>query len=499
MPNKYPPIPDKEKEKIILRHKELVNQFNSLIGKEEIKENKNLKKELDKEEVIASYHIAREIREIDQKQNRIFDSYASKYPLRDSDDRKWLITAIKHEDTLYAKAYNDKLFEQYNLNPEKLKAVLFKEAISFAPSKIMECKDDKHKLVEFYKENKNVLDMIYVLGNSYKAPFFEEENEAFKDSLDLMSEPLNVISYPKLLASDATYIDFYALPRVNQKQAENIVINAESKKQDFSTHVRNVLESTSNGDLNIAPEAYFNNIKEVNNNIDMQFKKNWLATYEAHTKKDYSDHAISDFSEAFLEPNGATIKIRKDIDILKTRFINNEYMDVYRNKWQERFNKNFKSNEAFNAKGILAKHSGGIFEKMFGSTSNEFKEYSKAFEEYNDPKSNHYLDAKYLKEKGDAYLSYKTKDGTIDIDSLGDTAKKRINLIKATNKTIEESNLIEKEVDKEISKDLPVTYKSFLNDSDLEDSNDISLNESMEKPLKKNNNIIEIEEDEVKL
>ena len=108
-------IPEDRKKKITARYKELLNDFNGYIKNKENKLDYNdmIDDYLDLPNTAEIYSTAKEMEEMKLEQHRILDRLSSKTPLLDSDDRKWLVCAIKSEDTPFANAYNEKLYKDY--------------------------------------------------------------------------------------------------------------------------------------------------------------------------------------------------------------------------------------------------------------------------------------------------------------------------------------------------------------------------------------------------
>ena len=490
MPNEYKPLSKNEKEKIIARHKELVKELNTFLvdpnDPYEVVENEELGELLDSPEYIASYRIADEMKAMKEKQNHILSEYSSNRPLHNPNDFKWLVCAVKSEDTPYAKEYNKKLFSDYENNPELLKARLFKKAMTFDPKKIMECKDDKHKLLEFYKENHEIVDLSEVLASSTGAPYYEGQNKEFLKALEEMSEPLSVLAYPAKLAVAATTDDFYAMPNVSNYHAGKIVINADEKNVEFPPFVRDTLEAKAGDDLSATPEAYF---KAISHQRPMTFDSDFLSTYEAVEQKG-DNTEIADFSEMGKNPN-VKIYEKYEVESLRVKFINKEYMGVYLTKWKENFNNKNNFKEGTDIQEVVNKHKGNMFERAFNTTSKEYKAFEEALKDFHDPNSRNYLNTTLLRNRSNAY---KTDNGRIDVSQLSGTAKKRMELVDNTLKALDSLDDIERETDKELLKGYPVEKKVFLSEHDISEQelNKEDKNIGLEKTIEIESNAINV-------
>jgi hypothetical protein len=134
---------------------------------------------------------------------------------------------------------------------------------------------------------------------------------------------------------------------------------------------------------------------------------------------------------------------------------------------------------------------GGIFERMFNTTSPEYKDFIKAFEEYNDPNSKNYLNKENLKEKSIAYFEYKTEKG-ISFSKLNETEKNRLNLVGSVIRTLTEMENNKEKVDAEIFNNLDprVVEKKPLLEKDITEDNFIDNNiEVNENVIKKENEL----------
>lgn len=492
-------IPEERKQRIAKRHQELVNELNSYISKKEDKlvDGNILNGYLDTKSLVKSYNIATEMEEMKAKQNQILDELANKNPLHISDDRKWLICAIKSEDTPYAKAYNEKIYKDYQENPDKVKAMLFRKVMTFNPNQIASRKDNDLYLLEFYKENHEVVDLADVLANSNGAPFYEGQNRDFVEAVDQMSETLNVIAYPKHLADKALTDDFYAMPYVTAQQAQEIVINADKAGKDIKGYVRDNLEALAGNDLTVSPKAYFNAIS--NTYLDDDVDEKFLSTYVPLQLDNNIEPTYADYSDAIKDPSGYQVFKRQEKKSFNIRAINDEFSKVYQKNWLKSFNGKNRVAVTTTVKDTLAKHKGGFFEKLFNTTSKEYKEYEKALEDYSNPNSDHYLDDKHLRTKSVAYLDHKGVNANSDLSKLDETAKNRVKLVLNTMQNLNDSEIIEKNAEKELEQGYPAKAMSFLSEKDVSEESVEKENDSVVKNEIKKGNEIDINDIDMKI
>jgi len=468
MPYKNIALSQNEKNTIINRHKELVNELNTFLGndpRDAIVET-NMDSLLNKPEYIATYRFAEEMKEIKNQQMNILNDYTANKKLSNPDDAKWLVHIIRTEATKEANDYNKKLFEDYEKNPNQVKAMFFKKALTFNPVKLMKLGDNKNKLIEFYRENHEIIDLANELSNSSNASFLEGLNPEFKKAIEELSEPLSVIGYPAKLAVEARNPDFFAMPELNERQASIIVTRADSANKEFAPIVRDYLEALAGKDLTACPGEYFFKIKEK---CRVKINSDFLTNYYAQDEND-DEVEIADFTDVLKDKGDAAIFKRKGFDAFKVRCVNKDFMDKYSKKWQESFAKKQNVKGDFNAKKILDNYKGNIVEKyILRSTSKQYKEFEKAFEDYNNPESKDYLNKDRLREKSNAYLKYKFKGKDVDLSKLSGTSLKRATLVQNTLTTLDEEKSLERNVENDLNKGYPLEDNSFLVTEDLEE------------------------------
>ena len=492
-------ITEERKQQIAKRHKELVDELNAFIAnkKDKLVDQKLLNGYLDTNSIVKSFTIANEMEEMKVRQNQILDELSSKNPLHIIDDRKWLVCAIKSENTPYAKAYNEKLYSDYQENPDKVKALLFRKVMTFDPHKFNGRKDNDLNLLEFYKENHEVVDLADVLANSNGATFYEGQNRDFVEAIDQMSETLNVIAYPKHLADKALTDDFYAMPYVSAQQAQEIVINADKAGKDIKGYTRDHLEALAGNDLTVTPKAYFNAISNtyLENDVDEKF----LSTYIPLQLDNNIEPTFADYSDAIKDPSGYQVFKRQEKKSFNIRAINDEFSKVYQKNWLKSFNGKNREAVTTSIKDTLTKNKGGFFEKLFNTTSKEYKEYEKALEDYNNPGSDHYLDDKHLRTKSVAYLDHKGVNANSDLSRLDETAKNRVKLVLNTVQNLDDSDRIEKNAEKELEQGYPAKTMAFLSEKDVsEDSIEKENDDFISNEIKKGN-VIDINDVDMKI
>jgi hypothetical protein len=167
--------------------------------------------------------------------------------------------------------------------------------------------------------------------------------------------------------------------------------------------------------------------------------------------------------------------------------INDAYEKEYSRVWQKHLSANY-NKEPFDLERIKNANKGGFFERMFNTTSPEYKRFIKALEDYNDPKSENYLNKDDLKDKASAYFDYKTRDG-VSFSKLNETERNRLALAASVVRTITEMENEKEKVDAEIFGNLEPSEieKEPLLDKDVVEDNFIDNN------IEQDNNVIKKE------
>jgi len=300
MPNKYEPLTKKEKDEIIKRNKQIVDEMNVYLTDEDDKKIDYINPDtLDNPSTVASYRIAQEVKALKEKQQEQYNTLFSNVNLRNPDDEKWLVHVVKGEDTPQARMYNQTVLKDYQENPDKIKAYLFKKVTTFNPVKLMTMKDDKSKMLEFYLNNHEVVDLANVLSEPGNESIIADQGEEFKKAIKEISEPLSVIGYPAKIAKDALNVDYYAMPELDANQNHWVVVRAERNNKEFAPYVRDMLEEKEGNDITRRPSEYFNKIKDVCHiKMNNEFISRWHAI---ETHQDEVD--IADFSDVVKNRN----------------------------------------------------------------------------------------------------------------------------------------------------------------------------------------------------
>ena len=106
---------------------------------------------------------------------------------------------------------------------------------------------------------------------------------------------------------------------------------------------------------------------------------------------------------------------------------------------------------------ILNKNNGGFFERLFNTTSNEYKNFKNAFKAYNDEKNPNFGNKKALKDAAFAYIKHKCPNAKEDeginynlLENVKGTSLKRVELCYSVLKELSDQEANEA-YDKEIS------------------------------------------------
>lgn len=141
---------------------------------------------------------------------------------------------------------------------------------------------------------------------------------------------------------------------------------------------------------------------------------------------------------------------------------NKEYLKI----WQKTFSKNYQK-EPFDLDSLIEKHRGSFMDRLLRKSSSQYNAFITTFKEFNDPNSPNYLNNDLLREKGEAYLDYRSEKG-ISFSKLDQNGREKLKFISATIKTIDEVEAYKKDITEQINNSLK--RESFLEPDEVEEN-----------------------------
>jgi hypothetical protein len=488
MPNEKIVLKEEEKKQIIEKHKALVDQFNNYLPDElKIKYDTNLDDKLNDEKEVKYYKTLEKIKTHLARQKEIFDELKAEKPI--NPDKNVLPRSIwygfKTENSPDAKEYNRKLYNEYLEKPEKVFYQRYKKVLEFDPQKLLDCLDDKQKLADFYLENQAIIEDAFVFAASMGAPE-NKLNPELKSAYSGMVKMVETLSYPAGYTKANIQSDSIAMPDLSVDQIA-LLINANpnfmKEESPFRGAFNQKLDSSTKDKIK---EAY-DTVKKHGYKLGKGFYVRYQAlSHDEKTNKD-KEISLDDGINKLKNNPDLCVRERQPEEVKNILLINDAYEKEYSRVWQKHLSANY-NKEPFDLERIKNANKGGFFERMFNTTSHEYKRFIKALEDYNDPKSENYLNKDDLKDKASAYFDYKTSDG-VSFSKLNETERNRLALAASVVRTITEMENEKEKVDAEIFGNLEPSEieKEPLLDKDVVEDNFIDNN------IEQDNNVIKKE------
>ena len=441
-----------DEEKLILNNNQkLVDEYNKYLPEEfrlsydsSITDTKEIK----------YYNTLKFIRERNQKQEEIYNDLKIRLGNIPTDRlllEKSFKSSLKTENTADAKEYNESIYRKYQSDPEKLFYKRYKKVLEFNPNKLIEIANDKQKIADFYIKNQPLCDDAFYFKDAIKNPN-SNVNRFILEKADILGN--EIADLGKIKEISEKNINYISYPKLNDNQIN--IIN--DKIPDLIKEYKNLF----NNEIDVKKYA------ELKNN-GLIIGKGFYLKYMA-LDKDKKEIPLKD---AFLNNKLKTdieIKQRNKDDIFNLSRINDtydrEYLGIWINKFTEIYNKG-----PFDYDQIKEDNKGKFFERLFNTTSRQYKAFISALGEFQDPTSLNYMNKKLLKEKAKGYFDFKTEQG-LSLNNSDKTAKNRLMLAAAVLKTFKEMENDAVEVEKEISSIInsnDIDRKQFLKEEDLED------------------------------
>ena len=486
---KYKPFSKEEKEYILKRHKELVDNMNKYLPQEQqLFYDKDLEAKLDDQKVVGQYRIAQEIKEVQQKQAQIQKDLQARFGKSQHDPdplSRTIVYAFDPKDTPEAKQYNERLYKDYLNDPDKVVYLRYKKVLDFNPKQIYDLKDDKLKLAEFYRDNYPLCDEAFaftsVVNRSNLTP-------ALKDSLKSISAPLETVGFPQLTMHSANSLDFFACPDLNLQQAD-IIMNNDHELLDTATpELFNTLNYHVQKTTMESPTSYFGKFVENKQKFeDGYFIKNRPEKVEIVNGEPVIKEAKYDqvFNQ---EPGQFRISQRSADDVFEMTCMTKSFQREYLYNFQNQINNQLNRTSNFDIDRILKERQGGFWERRIKhSTSQEYKDFEKAFRDYNDPNSPDYCRKEKLKNATDAYLNHKGVQDENDLSRLSGTSLIRSELALAVRGALNDQEALAGMVEEQWLDEyqVEVSRQPFLKAEEVEDNgvNVKEMHDDMEKDL----------------
>ena len=219
-PKVYPPLTAAEKKAILDRHAYLVEEMNKYLPDEQkVEVDKDLAKRLEDPKQVAIYRIGQEMEQLRNRQHEIRAQLEERFgaaSTRDNPLTRALDYAIDTSGTPEANDYNEKLYQDYLNDPDKIIYERYGKVMNTNPKELYDCNDDPLKMAEYYRDTYPLCEEGFnfnsVMRNGAPSP---QLNSALKS----IARPMEAMSYPCTIVRAAAGIDSIACPKLTAQQS----------------------------------------------------------------------------------------------------------------------------------------------------------------------------------------------------------------------------------------------------------------------------------------
>ena len=334
---------------------------------------------------------------------------------------------LKTDGSEASENFNRKLLSFYYNRPNEVSQAVLKGIIK-ADSTVYEgiLKDD-YERCKVYTDN---------FVRSYIAYEAQRVLDVMEKDGDLTKEikrnpMISFMQVQQNLGSGFGSADMFAMPKLTMEQLGLLSVQSNPEKEKYMNIVaKNGFDTTLDAaqkDIKLLKEKGFLSDKET------------ALTYKAIETKDGKEKEIKLLDAIKNEDPNVKIEIVKRSEEEKQNMLYITNGIKLRYEVVRRFKEDFVSSyndqnpqtkiDKFDQSKILDSHKGGFFERLFNTTSNEYKEFVENFKKFTDP-NNHDTSVKdKLIESAKAYIEHKNIDNLVDLAALDDvTGKERIKL-----------------------------------------------------------------------
>lgn len=491
----YKPLTQAEKDAIIARHHYFVDEMNKVLDNALHNEDEAILAKLDDPKEIAAYRLGEEHKARNRKRDQIFDSLRERYgpsPITNNPMSRTLRYSFKLGDTEADRTYNEKLYQEYLTNPDKIVYREFNKVLDLNPNDIFKLGEDKQKLAEFYMNNTALCENAYafhsVLNNDEA-----HTSKALKEALVSIKKPMECINHLGNIVKTST-LDAVACPSLTPEQAAMVW----AARPLFEGSPYPDLVEEVNGKLGHLdkPSDYFQKFVDRGINVD---DKDFFAKYKA-VRRDPVTHEEETVSfDAIFEQNdpNVTIQERGKDEIFQIKGVNRVFQDKFAEQFQNRVA--MKLNQMiFDVKKLEDDRQGGWWERnVFRSTSPQWTNFIQGLKNYNDPNHPDYLRKDILRPKAQAYMDHKRAQGYASLADMKGTSLKRGTLCEAVIETCDELDMMEQAIKQDIDIEVNTGLKGKVGlaieaaEVDIEDGlpfydgydNEMAMDKSKEKDL----------------
>lgn len=512
MPNKVEeiiePISEKEQEEILARHHEIVDKMNVTLNGALKYDDENIIKRLkDPKEVSLYRNSCKIVRENQLRMQKIKELEKRFGPSQVDDNpmSRTIAYSMKLDDSVASKRYNEKIYQDYITNPNRVLYHEFKKIFNFNPQELYDCGEDNNKLMEFYQKHISLCENGFNIVLAISASGADQK---IIDGLKSMKKLVEGLNDPANATKRAAGIDYFAVPNITQDQALALVYGGNEVMRDPSeVLILNMNNKLPKEEDFCTAHEMLDRFKRIGVNIN---DKNFYIKYKAvetdpvtHQKTQVSFDKY--FKQQLRENNNVIgprveLELRSKAELFEFKCITSEVKREYCKEFERRMAREV-GQERYNVLEIEDRNKGGIWERYIRhSTSREYKEFIAALKDYNNPESPNYLNKDNLKGKANAYLVHKADQGYESLDDMKGTSLSRSTLAMNVIKVIDTMKNEEDEILESIEQNIVGSYKE--NASTLIKAEEVNIEGAKndiqkEKVVEKAKEAEEIDENEI--
>ena len=450
------PFTEEEKKKFIDKYKNSVDNYNKFLSDDKkIKlDVENLQKRLNDPKEIETYRRLKYIKEKQIIQLDLYQQYKKEHNLNDIGYplTRDISRLMRVDDSKESKDFNKKLLDVYSKHPYEVAIAVLRGEYS-SDSSVFDgiLMDDYDRAKVYYDNFENI-------ALSWNEAFAVTELIKDGNIVDVLKDGTisDMLQEKEHIASGfENPEDRFEFPKMTHEQIE------ECLTKNMPPHY---ILKTSEFARNELIEESRKNIKALKAKGILDDKEPMLS-YKAIEIKNGIEKPIGLVKA--LSSNNQNVKIIKRDEKEKKiiRYITNgnfkrhieetkKHMDVFKKDFLNSYslkNTAVKIN-TFDKNIILNQHKGGIFERMFNTTSKEYKDFVEAFNEFTNEKSPDFGDKQILLDKAKAYIKHKNVTDELSVERLDKTGRERVKLCQSIIEAIEKNQEINHvEIEKNIA------------------------------------------------
>ncbi len=483
MPNFQEPFTEEEKKAFEDEYTKAVNAFNKVLP-DNMKLNLDVdgfRKKINDPEQVEMYRRINFVNELNAKKAKLQKQYKStfdKETIKKGEQHpigRIITTLMRADGSEASENFNKKLMDYYYKYPKEVAQAVLK-GIFKADSKVYEglIMDDYERCKVYtdnFEKNYMAFEVQHVLDE------MEKDGKIVDELKNSPMIPLLQAQASLKAKFDST--DSFALPKITMEQFEKITHQSIPDTLPFFGKLSGFVL----GD----------NIDDVKKDIKLLKEKGYLndketaLTYKAIETKDGKEKEISLIDALKNKDPNVKIEIVKRSEEEKQNMLN--ITTGLKHRYELRhFKEDFVSSyndknpqteiDKFDQSKILDNHKGGFFERLFNTTSKEYKEFVENFKKFTDPENLDISVKDKLIESAKAYIKHKNVNDVVELAALDDvTGKERVKLClsvlsslgvkQGDYKLIEDNPVVEEKKDNIVR----VQVDGLERDVDIEKSN----------------------------